>query len=478
MIKQQAKRQFYCVLLALLLLAVALVSGRYISPAFADLVRYTSVLTDLQKDESFNADDYPDNAKDYSIQVIQIAEGVDKKLYVYTYQPSQKTTYFVAKEINMSLSETPDDTKPYGLTIMSCKDVFCKYKVNDFTISDETIRFYNITSISRKWQKGIDEETGNDNIHNTVAFPVGKLYKAMTDENGVVKYKSDQTKIIEILNPYVDFLRYNDGYHWGFVSGHWTYTDVHYVAFDTDFPIDTLMEADVVFNMQEYRGQLVVDGKYWLVGEKKQHDPITVKGKQYGGNAADGWFSKSYEWERIQSTTDFLKIDGLKETTKENVKNTKWVLMFYETEAIRESGNGQGNWKDIGILVTDISILRLKFITKGNVYNLGAVSDRVTGDNKPGNINTDELSFWEWLARITGVPEWVWKLIFVVLIFAICLPVLSLVFPVFGQVLLIVFKAIGKAFVWLFKGLWWLICLPFKGIAALVRKIKDKKDGG
>lgn len=88
MINKQAKERLYCVILALLLLAVMLVGGRCISFAFADTPQFTSALTDLQKDSNFNADEYPDNANDYSIQVIQIAESTDKKLLIYTYQPT------------------------------------------------------------------------------------------------------------------------------------------------------------------------------------------------------------------------------------------------------------------------------------------------------------------------------------------------------------------------------------------------------
>lgn len=466
------------VVLALILLIVSVISGWYILPAFADTPQYSNVLNDLRKDETFNVDDYPDDGKDYSIQLIQIAESTDGELFVYTYQPSQKTTYLVATEINMSLSETVNSTTLYGLTLINSDGVFFKYKVNGVVVSSEPIRYYNITSIYREWIKGIDKETGNDNTKNAVAFNVGKLYKATTDENGRVKYACEFRETVTIQNPYVDFLRYSDGYHWGFLDGHWEYTDVHYIAFNTDKPIDTLMEADVIFSTQGYRGQLVVGGKYSLVGDKVQHEPITVKGDEKGGNAADGFLSKKYEWKRIQSTEKFKTTDGLKDSTIESIKDTKWVLMFYETEVYREVGNTQGNWHDNGTLVTDVSILRLKFITAGKVYNLGAVSDKVTGDNKPGNTNTDETAtIWEWLERVTGIPQWVWKMLAALIPLAILLPVLSLIFPVVGQVLLLVVKAIGKSVVWLFKGLWWLVCLPFKGIAALVQKIKDKKDG-
>ena len=130
-------------------------------------------------------------------------------------------------------------------------------------------------------------------------------------------------------------------------------------------------------------------------------------------------------------------------------------------------------WTDI----SQVTILRLKFVADGKVYDLGAVSDKVTGDNKPGNNNTNEFaSLWEWLSRITGIPQWVWKLIAAVVVLAILLPVLSIFFPVIGQILLWIVKIIGKGFYYLFKGLLWLICLPFKGIAVLVQKIKEAKD--
>lgn len=100
MINKQAKERLYSVILALLLLAVMLVGGRCISFAFADTPQNTSALTDLQKDSTFNAAEYPDNANDFSIQVIQIAESTNKGLLVYTYQPCQRTTYIVSTEIN------------------------------------------------------------------------------------------------------------------------------------------------------------------------------------------------------------------------------------------------------------------------------------------------------------------------------------------------------------------------------------------
>ena len=166
---KRVKRKYITVFFALLLLVIAFIGGRGIYPAFADTAGYTNVLTDLQKDSKFNVGEYSDDINDfeiksdyYSIQVIQIAESTGGELFIYTYQPCQNITYLVALQVNMALTDkvgfevTPDtqltdNDKPklYDLTLLSCEGVFCKYKVNDFTVSGDTVRYYNIISLFR-----------------------------------------------------------------------------------------------------------------------------------------------------------------------------------------------------------------------------------------------------------------------------------------------------------------------------------------
>ncbi len=465
------------ILLALLCIVSLAVSGRYVSFAFAySAPQYTRVLIDLQKDSEFNISEYPDNAQDYSIQFIQIAESVNGELFVYTYQPSQKTTYLVATEINMSLSESVDGTNLYGLTFLNSDGVFCKYKVNDFTVSDEVVRYYNITSIYREWIKGIDDETGNDNIKNAVAFNVGKLFRANT-ENGKVSYLCEQIETVQIINPFVDFLEYRNGFYLDGLCFDPQWCDSHYIAFSTAKQIDLLVEADVTY-IKRYCARTQSLAGYTDYSEFIT-EYTTLTGDQTGDSFGDGFFAKKYEWKRIQSVEQFIKTEKLTDGTKKNLSGVQWVLRFVETRrSVKEdilSTHSTLYWTEI----SSVTILRLKFVTNGKVYNLGAISDRVSGDLKPGNTNTDELeNFWEWIERITGVPQWVWKLIAAIIPFMILLPILSAIFPVFGSILSFVFGALLKGVVWLFKGLWWLICLPFKGIAALIRKVKDKKDGG
>lgn len=382
MTRERNYKKLLYLLLTLLLLVLTIIGGRGIFPAFAETTSYSSALEDLQKDSTFNVNNYPDKSNDFSIQVIQIAEGVNDELFVYTYQPCQKTQYLVATEINMSLSETADGTKLYSLAMVSCSDVFVKYLVKLVKVSESATRYYNITSIYRTWDKTIDSGTGNDNTKNAVSFKVGKCYKATT-ENGVVKYQCKESETIEVTDKYVDFIRY---------SNRWlTYdnsTDSHYVAFSTDKPIDKLVEADVYFVSQQFRYRynlFINDYKEVYAWDSEYHTVSLNYERDFGGNTASGLFSKKYEWQCVQSVSEFkasAKSDGitLSNETETNLKNKQWVLRFYESEYdVIEN-------EMFVTKVSDVTILRLKFETDGVVYNLGVVDNKQTGDDVPGNV--------------------------------------------------------------------------------------------
>ena len=166
------------ILILILGITVLQASGWVTLPAFANAFyeNYTTALEDLRKDENFNAEKYMDDASDYSLHVIQIAESADGELFVYTYQPCQKTRYLVATSLNMSLSENADGTKLYNLSLLNVSGVFCKYLVQGVSAELKNPHYYNITSIFRLWDKEIDKGTGNDNTINEVVFDVGQLW--------------------------------------------------------------------------------------------------------------------------------------------------------------------------------------------------------------------------------------------------------------------------------------------------------------
>lgn len=490
----RVKSKYLYVFITLLLLVIVVVSGRGIIPAFADTLSYTSVLTDLQQDSTFNENNYPHKTDDYSISIIRIAESVNGALFLYTYQPCQLTKYLIATQVNMSLTDKMggvatgelshnDKPKLYDLSLVSSNGVFCKYRVNDFTVSNEEIRYYNITSIYRAWDKDIDGNSGSDNIKNEKYFKVGKCFKAETVEN-TVKYSCKETDVVEIKNPYVDFLSYGQQSGWDYIFGVTKWTDIHYVAFSTDKKIDTLKEADVTYTTQSYHftGK---NGEGYTYGEKSVPQYLTLTGKEEIG--IDGY--EKYTWNSIYRTKDFIKTTELTGAAKTEVEKSEFVLVFLKTPFTEreEWSIMQGHYKVAdGTKVSDVSILRLMFETDGITYNLGALMDKQEGDDIAGNKPENEsVGFWAYIwrcivrlfngtATLTEQIVAIITLFIVVLALPILLTVLSLCIPAFGAVMKIILKGILTGVKYLFIGLWYVISAPFRFIAWIVRKCRGE----
>lgn len=471
--KQYYKNFIVVLLLMFVMLTTFCIFGQVANKVFAETPNNTSVLADLQKDSNFKVTDYRDKADDYSIDIIQIAESTAKELLIYTYQPCQRTCYLVATCINMSLSDKVTGTNLHNLELISQEGVFCKYRVKNLVVANTNLRYYNITSIYRAWNDSIDKPSGNNNTINEVAYNVGKLFKAENFE-GSIRYSYELKETIEILNPYTGFLQYSDGFFLYLKS-----CRSHYIAFNTDKQIDYLLEADVSFTHQS------VKTAFGLGGTTEYGEPITeprtLKGSEKGGNTADGWFSKKYEWQRIQSVDTFCNTEELNPEVEKDLKdkNLKWVLRFYESDYKYMSTGSHFDIEEY-TKVTEVTILRLKFITGFKLYDLGAVSSKITGSNTEwDNTNPNESDFFGWLGRLfkklaekLGIPEWVLILIIVILVLAILMPILGLIFPPLGQILKLVLKGIIKALEWLIKAIIWIIVLPFKCIVLIVNKVK------
>lgn len=456
------------------MLVLSLFAGQGVTPAFADTSNFSSLIKDLSADPNFNFADYPEKSDDYSIQVIQIAESKQGNLFLYAYQPCQNTFPLVATEINMSLSESVDGTEPYGLKQVSTWGVFAKYLVEGVTVSSDNVRYYNVTSIYRDYIEGVDEPPVGDNIKDTVCFPVGKCFK-VSIENGNLKYECKEKETIEIINPYHDFLEYPNGFKF---FPQWCHS--HYICFSTDRLIDDLLEVDVSYDYKNYEG---------ICGGSPEGEPeTTIKTIDYlqTGQSKDGWFSDIRTWDRIEKSEDFIKNETLNSATKDIVSKSEWVIRFVETpykKTVLPGTFGQV-WGEEKVVVSNVRVLRLMFRFNGKVYNLGAISDGVSGDDKPGN-KPDSVGFWRYIwncivklfkgtASLTEQIVAVIALFLVLLAFPILLTVLSLVFPAFGAVMKTILKAVVTAVKYLFIGLWYLISAPFRFIAWLVRKCRGE----
>ena len=444
-----------------LILGVCAVFLATLSPtmASAETKTYSDVLSDLKRDASFQVTNYPDNPTDYSLSIIQLAESEDRELFVYVYQPSQKTKALTACSINISttINDAISFTN-YKLELLNSSGVLCKYKVKDFTVRDEPVRYYVITSIYRPFDSSIDQGTGNSNTITEVNYAVNKQYCFGTI-NGKPYCSMVDIETIVITDKFVGFVRYPDGFRL-YVGA----CDAHFVAFNTDKPMDKLLEADVYYTKQKYETSTAAFvGKTENFGTKEDqyaYLKYTDKVEHNGG----GWFAGTYKWDRIQTVSDFIRQENreniyhgaildvktsskLTDAALRELQGKQWVLRFAETSY--ELGSASGVTWSFSSIVGDVTILRLKFETDGVTYNLGVIDNKQTGSTEPVNEVEYEISV------SNRAKKWLLLLMLIILLIILA--------PILPYILKFVF---------------WIVALPFKiigGIWKLFRKIGEKR---
>ena len=422
---------------------------------------YSGVLQDLQKDESFQSGNYPLSENDYSLQLIQVAESTEKELFLYVYQPSGETKNFTASSVNISTAINDEISfLTYRLQKIDNSGTLYKYKVLNFTVKTDPTRYYVISSIYRPFDESIDSPASGGNTVTEVNFAVNKQY-AFGEINGKEYVSCTEIETIEITDKFVGFVRYENGFNL-YASA----CDSHFVAFNTDKRIDSLLEADVYYTTQKSRWTFVnFVGERETFGEKED-EYAYLKYTDKVEHTGDGLFAGTYKWDRIESVEKFtgnedktkiFKSQGddksaitLTDETLNELKGKKWVLRFTETDYVVQSGGTTGATTANSTLVGDVTILRLKFVTDGITYNLGVIDNKQTGgrepSNEPGGIGGSGC------AAADGK---------------------KLLYAILGLIALIILAPLLPMVV---NGIVFVISLPFKGIAAACKTLHTKRE--
>ena len=455
---QATKTRLVSIFLAFVLGICAVITTAAQTPlvARAESITYSGVMDDLKKDTSFKPENYPTKADDYSVQIIQLAESSDKELFVYVYQPSGKTKNFKASSIN--ISTTINDSISYlnyKLELLNSNGVFYKYKVSGLTVKDESVRYYAISSIYRPFDESIDKQASGGNTVTEVNYAVNKQY-CFGEINGKPYVNCVDIETIVVTDKFVGFVRYPDGFKL-YVGA----CDSHFVAFNTNKPMDKLLEADVYYTTQEYSSSWAAFvGENETFGDKADkyaYLKYTDKVEHTGG----GWFAGTYKWDRIQTVDDFIKNEDreqifsgaiidvkvsskLTDAALNELKGKKWVLRFTETDY--SMWTGQGSYGTFSTIVGDVTILRLKFETDGITYNLGVIDNKQSGSKDPSNETDIDIS-------LNKRGKMILYLLMLILLIILLAPILPYVL----------------------QAIVWIISLPFKGISAVVKSTKRRR---
>lgn len=424
----------------------------------------SGVLEDLSKDASFSAENYPSSAKDYSLQIIQLAESTDKELFVYVYQPSGDKVK--ASSINISTTINDDISFfNYPLELLNFEGTLFKYKVMNFEVKKDPVRYYAISSIYRPFDASIGDKKSGNNTINEVNYAVNRQY-CFGEINGKPYVNCIDIETIVVTDKFVGFVRYPDG--WKLFTGAGA-CDSHFVAFNTDKKIDKLFEADVYYTTQKVSYDFFTEDSPFSIkfGDSKTDNYAYLKYTDKVEHTGGGFFAGTYKWDRIQSVDDFIKTEDrttvyygavlnskvsskLTDEALNELKGKKWVLRFAETSYNKSPKSGMGAatyYHAETTMVGNVTILRLKFETDGITYNLGVIDNKQTGSTEPSN-STD----------IKVEPNATGKGIIYLILFVLLLVLLAPLLP------------------YVLNAIIFIVSLPIKLVSEIIKLIKSSKE--
>ncbi|MCM1440627.1 MAG: hypothetical protein NC131_15730 [Roseburia sp.] len=243
--------------------------------------------------------------------------------------------------------------------------------------------------------------------------------------SGSVTYEMTLTETVRVVDKHVGFIRYPEGF-----KLYLSECDAHYVAFSTDYKVDKLMDADIEFESRLMTRTIPTMGAETVrYGDTVKHT-VVLSNVDKASNSGDGLFGKKYTWNRIDSVSGFKSYLNkqnipMTEATTAALDGTEWVFNFYETpySEITVSGNNVIT----RTFVSNVTLMRLKFDMNGEIYNLGVVDNKQSGDDKPDNeppIPWYELVFnffvkcWEFIKTY-----WKWFLLALIVLLVLALTV-------------------------------------------------------
>lgn len=461
-------------------------TSRYSSAQAVTVTGYTGVLSDLMIADNFNKEDYPSDNTNTTLDIIQIAESTGGELFIYTYQPNVKVLQYELTQI--SLSQTLYDSAKftlYDLKLIDSDGVFCKYKVQGIELKSDVVRYYSVPEIFRTFEPTIDTQPNNSNTITEIAIPVAKTWTACT-LNGETYYSCEKEDVVLITDKYVGFIDYEQGFTLkSLVMSESCYS--HFVAFSCDYKIDDLYEADVYYVSQDRIYTTIPDRIESTFGPATENYKY-LKYTDSTTYTVNDWGTKTdYTWDRIQTVSEFIEstadrdvygpgIIGAESNTlltddaKAKINGMQYVLRFCETsyKEYHKSLDTTGGLA-IGVKlyydeihdtsISDVTILRLKFLSDGVVYNLGVVDNKVNGSGI-----SDSYTIWtnNFLDGITSF----WDKVKFYLIIALIVIAVIILLPVLIPFFKYLFKGLGVVF----KFLWYIITAPFTFIKSLFNK--------
>ncbi len=363
--------------------------------------------------------DVVDDLINFNIDVTSIDYSEDVSLIHFTQVFNEKNQlqtfiYFAVSDANTEISKVnlstslkkvdtifEENYQFYDLILISynANEKLRKYEINQLTNNEETRRYALVSALYRKEGQSTD-------LVKTLATE----YYFHGNSNETLEGYNQYLETITITDKEIYLYCYGDslsffGINTDLYKRNSNYTDAWFLFFNTDRKIDSLLEIEIDYGSFEYclpvtngtnkmddlidlskANQLKQNPPFSHVSYKdkfsvieKENQQVTVKpGTTIVESSSSSWFGK-YEthYAELDNIVDLRKYSSSGDFIfKEQAKKYTWAVNFLNTnKKIEDVVSSIDNvpWLIKGTGTNDICILRLKFLTNNQLYNLGAV---------------------------------------------------------------------------------------------------------
>ena len=422
----------------------------------------------------------------YTNIFIAMSQYYDKdenlRTYVYfnyvgdTSTPLQIYLSVATKDSNDNITE---DFQYYELSFVNNDSTWVKYEV---------LGLPNIENVTRRYKiAGIYSE------HSAIC-EIDETYIFHGLSNDSIEVFNQEIETITITEKEVRFFCYGEESKWyefwgidGLLGNNKKYTDAWYIFFNTDKPMDDLLEIEITYKPYDYHIQFLAgcNMSYEITDEVLQNridgtdfdeettltygeqTVVTITpGKTKVSETTNWWGGYETAYQELDNIMDLREYEakGTEENPfvfTEQAKKYTWGVNFLNTEktSLHKGVNVMGTSVTTTVVdgsgVRNTAILRLKYEINGVVKNAYAF-DIPTDDFEGSDAQIDLTSFEDIFERILSI---IMLLVLVIIIVNIGIPVL---FPLF--------KLLVKAVSGIISIIVSIFALPFKLISGRKRR--------
>lgn len=432
----------------------------------------TSTTTHSSVDEDFENMNLKYTADEKTIvDLIFFAEFKDDKVgFLYFYDKDSYLTESLILKMSIKSSAMLEDLEAQenktfntNLNLISTSNNFKKYQIDLKNYSLNSYRKYEFTQV----------------ISRALNYPISKEYYYYENENNETKYEYSNIQVIEITNQIMYEFLINESSSLENFFNIKNGSSNYFIGFNTNLKIEDLIEVDVTYKYQTISGikKSYASNYFNAMPPLSDYDntpsnwrdyaikygeifeaSTTLKGEIIESSNNNLFKKEKMKWKNIESYKSLSsnKSEALSTFAKENLSAYSWIIniaqydYFYKDGAIIQSSFyknlydylGSENDTNLGrrahiasgTYVSKAEIMRLKFETDGNIYDLSVISVPVDSSGSISPDLPDEVNnIIDWIANVLtffGIDKPSANGIAIFIVIFLCLTAVAIMFSI------------------------------------------------